>query len=64
MNVILHKGIIETDFGNCKKAIPYLEQALSLKADDKNCMIALRKLYFLTGNEAKGKEMTEKLKGK
>ena len=28
MNVILHKGIIETDFGNCKKAIPYLNESL------------------------------------
>lgn len=46
-----------------KKAIPYLEQALALKADDKATMSALRKLYYLTGNEAKGKEMTDKLKG-
>lgn len=45
-----------------KKAIPYLEQALSVKPDDKASMAALRKLYFLTGNEAKGKEMSEKLK--
>ena len=45
-----------------KKAIPYLEQALSVKADDKTCMSALRTLYYKTGNEAKGKEMSEKLK--
>ncbi len=45
-----------------KKAIPYLEQALSIKSDDKSSIIALRKLYFLTGNEAKGKEMNAKLK--
>ena len=47
-----------------KKAIPFLEQALSIKADDKACMTALRKLYYLTGNEAKGKEMSDKLKAK
>ncbi len=47
-----------------KKAIPFLEQALSIKADDKACITALRKLYYLTGNEAKGKEMSEKLKAK
>lgn len=46
-----------------KKAIPYLEQALALKSDDRACMTALRKLYFLTGNEVKGKEMSDKLKG-
>ncbi len=45
-----------------KKAIPYLEQALVIRADDKSSMLALRKLYFLTGNEAKGKEMSAKLK--
>jgi len=46
-----------------KKAIPYLEQALTIKADDRATMTALRKLYYLTGNEAKGKEMSDKLKG-
>lgn len=45
-----------------KKAIPYLEQALVIKADDKACMTALRKLYFLTGNEASGKIMSDRLK--
>jgi hypothetical protein len=45
-----------------KKAIPFLEQALSIKPNDKATMSALRKLYYLTGNEAKGKEMSEKLK--
>ncbi len=45
-----------------KKAIPYLEQALTIKADDKATMSALRKLYLMTGNEAKGKEMNEKIK--
>jgi hypothetical protein len=47
-----------------KKAIPYLEQAISIKADDNACLTALRKLYYLTGNEAKGKEMSDKLKAK
>ncbi len=45
-----------------KKAIPFLEQALSIKTDDKTCMTALRTLYYKTGNEAKGKEMNELLK--
>ena len=45
-----------------KKAIPYLEKALNLKADDKSTMVALRKLYMLTGNDAKAKEMNEKIK--
>lgn len=48
---------------NYKKAIPLLEQALGVKPDDKATMSALRKLYLLTGNEAKGKEMNEKMKG-
>ncbi|MFO0321170.1 MAG: tetratricopeptide repeat protein [Bacteroidota bacterium] len=45
-----------------KKAIPYLEQALTIKTDDKACIFALRKLYFLIGNEAEGKKMSDKLK--
>jgi len=28
MNIVLHKGIIETDFGNYKKALPFLHQGL------------------------------------
>lgn len=47
-----------------KKAIPYLEKALEIKPEDRPTMVALRKLYLLTGNEAKGKEMNDKLKTK
>ncbi len=46
-----------------KKAIPLLEQALTVKPEDKATMGALRKLYLLTGNEAKGKEMNDRIKG-
>ncbi len=45
-----------------KKAIPYLEQALGMNSDDKPTMIALRKLYMITGDDVKAKEMNEKLK--
>ncbi len=45
-----------------KKAIPFLEQALKIKEDDRPTMTALRKLYMLTKNDAKAQEMTEKLK--
>ena len=44
------------------KAIPHLEKALSLKPDDLATMTALRKLYLLTNNEAKAKEMSDRLK--
>lgn len=47
-----------------KKAIPHLERALAIKPDDKVTMTALRKLYLLTGNEAKAKEMSDRIKGK
>jgi tetratricopeptide (TPR) repeat protein len=46
-----------------KKAIPYLEKALEMKPDDKSTMVALRKLYMLTGNQAKATEMNDKIKG-
>lgn len=46
-----------------KKAIPYLEQALAIRPDDKASMYALRKLYYMTGNEAAGKAMADKIKG-
>lgn len=45
-----------------KKAIPYLEKALSIKSDDRSTMSALRKLYLLTGNDIKAKEMSDRLK--
>ncbi|MBK9283452.1 MAG: hypothetical protein IPM51_03945 [Sphingobacteriaceae bacterium] len=45
-----------------KKAIPYLEKALEIKPDDKSTMVALRKLYLLTGNDAKSKQINEKIK--
>ncbi len=45
-----------------KKAIPYLEQALAVKADDKASMYALRKLYYMVGNKEKGDEMQNKIK--
>lgn len=44
------------------KAIPYLERALAIHPDDESTMKALRKLYLLTNNEVKAKEMSEKLK--
>lgn len=46
-----------------KKAIPLLEQALTIKPDDKPTMIALRKLYMFTKEDAKAKEMNDKIKG-
>ncbi len=45
-----------------KKAIPYLEQALAIRSDDRPTMSALRKLYLLTGNEVKAKQLNERLK--
>lgn len=45
-----------------KKAIPYLERALAIKSDDRSTMSALRKLYMLTGDNAKATEMNNKLK--
>lgn len=56
---------IEAKSNECyKKAVPYFEQALSVKAEDISAMTALRKLYYLTGNEAKGNEMNAKIKAK
>jgi hypothetical protein len=49
-----------TDFYN--KAIPNLEQAFAIKSDDRQTMIALRKLYLLTGNTAKAQEMSDRIK--
>jgi tetratricopeptide (TPR) repeat protein len=48
-----------------KKAIPYFEQALTVKAEDISTLQSLRRLYLLTGQEAKAAEITTKLnKGK
>lgn len=45
-----------------KKAIPYLEQSLELKSEDRECMVALRKLYNYTGDAAKSAEMNARIK--
>lgn len=45
-----------------KKSVPFFEQALSVKPDDVSTLTALRKLYYLVGNEVKGNEMNAKLK--
>lgn len=45
-----------------KKAIPYLEKALEITSDDLQSMKALRILYMKTGDEAKAKDMSEKIK--
>jgi hypothetical protein len=45
-----------------QKSIPHLEKALALRKDDRTTMVALRKLYLLTRNEAKAKEMGDRLK--
>lgn len=45
-----------------KKAIPYLEQALTISPDDTQSMKALRILYMKTGDEAKAKAMSDKIK--
>lgn len=45
-----------------KKAIPHLEQALTIKAEDRPTMSALRKLYMLTGDQAKATDMNNRIK--
>ncbi len=47
---------------NYKKAIPHLEQALTIKTEDKATMSALRKLYMLTNDQAKATEMNNRIK--
>jgi len=49
--------------GYYKKAIPLLEKALEIKPDDKATMQALRKLYMMTGDQAKATDMNNKIKG-
>ena len=43
------------------KALPYLEQALELKPNDKNTLTSLKDLYARTGNDEKWREMKLKL---
>lgn len=45
-----------------KKSIPYLEKALAMKPEDTQTLLPLRKLYMMTGNEAKAKEMNDRIK--
>lgn len=47
---------------NYKKAIPHLEQALTIKVEDRATMSALRKLYMLTGDQAKATDMNNRIK--
>ncbi len=57
------KEIIASSNEYYKKAIPFFEQALTVKGDDITTMQALRKLYLLTGNDVKAYEISNKLKG-
>ncbi|MBA3664335.1 MAG: hypothetical protein H0W61_09025 [Bacteroidetes bacterium] len=45
-----------------KKAIPYLEKALTIKPEDRPTMVALRKLYMFTKEDVKAKDMNDKIK--
>ena len=45
-----------------KRAIPYLEKALTIKPEDASTMKALRLLYLKTGDQTKANEMNEKIK--
>lgn len=56
------KEIMAKATDNYKKAIPYFEEALTIKADDVSTLQSLRKLYLLIGNEAKAAEISSKLK--
>jgi tetratricopeptide (TPR) repeat protein len=47
-----------------KKAIPYLEKSLELDPNDRTTMIALRKLYVITGDSQKAAQMSERLNKK
>jgi tetratricopeptide (TPR) repeat protein len=47
-----------------KKAIPYLEKTLELDPNDRTTMIALRKLYLITGDSQKAAQMSERLNKK
>lgn len=44
-----------------RKAIPYLEQALDMKQDEKEVMKALRQLYYKTDNSKMAKEMNDRI---
>jgi len=39
------------------KALPYLETAHNLNADDKNTLLSLKQLYYLNGDYGKSEEM-------
>ena len=43
------------------KALPYMEAAHSLDANDENTMISLKQLYYRNGNYAKSEEIKKKL---
>jgi hypothetical protein len=39
------------------KALPYLETAHELNAEDKNTLLSLKQLYYLNGDYAKSEDM-------
>lgn len=47
-----------------RKAIPYLEQALDMKPEEKEVMKALRQLYYKTDNSKMAKEMNDRINAK
>ena len=51
------KKLKEKAEGLFGKALPYLETAYDLKADDKNTLLSLKQLYYMNGDYAKSEEM-------
>ena len=45
------------------KALPYMEDAHIIDANDENTMISLKQLYYRNGNYAKSNEIKKKLEG-
>ena len=45
-----------------KLALPVLEKAYKLKADDYSTLFSLKQIYSMTGNVEKYKEVSERLK--
>jgi tetratricopeptide (TPR) repeat protein len=60
-NNSVYKKLKKEADGLFAKALPYLEEAYALNSKDKNTLLSLKQLYYMSGNYGKSEEMKKEI---
>ncbi|MDC0204402.1 tetratricopeptide repeat protein [Flavobacteriales bacterium] len=60
-NNSVYKKLKNEADGLFAKALPYLEEAYALNSQDKNTLLSLKQLYYMSGNYKKSEEMKKEI---